>query len=499
MVLIYPEITDYSSDFAYVTKNLFYPLATYARTRNTQIHIRSKHAFWFGDVHLKNWERIANGEFADIFVPSMEETEDKAMELTVAGRMGFWASGAVNEWGTRGVLDNAGYNRIRQHAYQRLPNHHLRQNIYALANGATHINNFQSNSDYMSLVWELVAKGALYIPKKSEILSISPVHLSMTNHPDSYFLEQATYVKWLVNYDETIEENNKLVFGRMNGTWMGSPVNEWDFSAYAVNEIERRLNFIPSYNNGMVLITPVQNGYFAKIDVPRGKLTDHLHPIYKDIMTEFITDGRNYYSADSSKIYQPEIYFDTLKTAIEEKATLLPLTVSGDVGWVVAQTDKRHLRLTIIDGGWINPSDKTVSVSFHTVSPIRMKDILDNTTFDISNPSDVSVDIPCGMFRFIDIELAEDFIINTDNDTINTGSLHIYPNPATDYIKVDFQPTTETAQFQIFDISGKLVYQTIENSIPNIKNTVEFDVANLAKGTYVIYWLEENLSGKFVK
>ena len=30
-----------------------------------------------------------SGEYADVFVPSMEETTDKTMELSLAGRMGM--------------------------------------------------------------------------------------------------------------------------------------------------------------------------------------------------------------------------------------------------------------------------------------------------------------------------------------------------------------------------------------------------------------------------
>ena len=41
----------------------------------------------------------------------------------------------------------------------------------------------------------------------------------------------------------------------------------------------------------------------ADTDAPRGKLTDHLHPLYKDITCEFITNGRHYLSADGNQTY----------------------------------------------------------------------------------------------------------------------------------------------------------------------------------------------------
>jgi lambda-carrageenase len=88
---------------------------------------------------------------------------------------------------------------------------------------------------------------------------------------------------------------------------------------------------------------------------------------------------------------------------------LLPLTVSGDVAWVATQTSPTHLRLTLIDSGYINPKSRTAKVRFHTVEPVKMVDLLSGDNFDLSTPSSTEVDIPCGLFRFIDIELKEPF------------------------------------------------------------------------------------------
>ena len=157
----------------------------------------------------------------------------------------------------------------------------------------------------------------------------------------------------------------------------------------------------------LILITPIQNGALAKKDVPRGKLVDKLHPIYKNILKEYITDGRSYISADGKQTFAADTYYKSIKEDIKKSAKLLPLTVSGDVGWVVAQTDKKHLRLTIVDGGYINPSEKEITVTFHTAKPLKMMDILSKETFNLKNTKSVKVIIPCGSYRFIDIELKE--------------------------------------------------------------------------------------------
>jgi hypothetical protein len=276
--------------------------------------------------------------------------------------------------------------------------------VYNISYGARYINNFPVDQEYMSLLWELIAKGVLYVPKRSEIVSFSPIHLSITN-PDEDYLNEGNNVKWTTFYDKDFEENNPFVFSRLNGTWPGAPVAEWDFSRYAAGVKERRLNYLPPYENGLVLITPVQNGSFATKNPPRGVMTDYLHLLYKDIMKEYITDGRYYYSADGKNKYAADKYYKTIEAEIKKCSKLLPLTVSGDVAWVAAQTSTNHLRLTVIDSGYINPEARTATVKFHAVKPLKMVDLLDNTIFNINNPSAVKVDIPCGMFRFIDIEI----------------------------------------------------------------------------------------------
>jgi hypothetical protein len=404
-VLIYPELEDHSDDFAWVMEDFFYPLATYGQAKNANIFVRTKHNFWQGNIYLPMWDRVRSGEFADVFVPAMEETTDKSVDISIAGRIGIWASGAVNSWGTRAVPDNPSFDRSRQFSQIRLPNNYLRYLIFHMANGAQYLNNLISDPDYISVLWDLVAKGALYIPKPNEIVSLSPVHLSMLT-PDEHYLFEGSSLKWSTFYDEAVGNNDNYVFSRNNASWPAAKVTDWDFSRYAGNVKDRRQNFIAGYPNGMVLITPPQQGANADLTAPRGALKDHLHPLYKDILKEFYTDGHKYYSADGNQTYDANQYYTTVENQIKASAQLIPLTVSGDnVAWVVSQTSPTNLRLTIIDGGYLNPGQRKAKVKFQTVAPISMTDILDGTTFNLNNTAAVSVDIPCGGFRFIDIEL----------------------------------------------------------------------------------------------
>lgn len=405
IVMIYPEMNGSSEDFTQVMDDHLYPLADYAKTRNGNIFVRNKDVFWQGAVHLPAWSKLVSGEFSSVFTSGLEETTDKTQDMSLVGRMGLWAAGSLDTWGMRCSRDNPSFDRSRQISYQRLNNHFLRTMVYSMACGASFLNVTYVNPEHQSFAWELVAKGALYVPKREQIVSFNPVHVSITS-PQEHYLNEAENNKWTTFYDRNYEETHPGVFTHMNGSWPGAPVTDWDFSSYASGVKDRRQNFIPPFHNGKVLVTPVQNGALADATAPRGKMKDHMHPIYQNILKEYITDGINYISEDGNTTYDADTYYTQIKQDIEAGASQLPITVSGDqVGWVVAQTSPTHLRLTLVDGGYINPDDRKVTVKFNTVSPVAVKDLLDNKTFNVVNGA-AEVDVPCGLFRFIDVELS---------------------------------------------------------------------------------------------
>lgn len=171
---------------------------------------------------------------------------------------------------------------------------------------------------------------------------------------------------------------------------------------------QRRLNFLPPYPNGLVLITPPQAGVFADTNAPRGKLTDHLHPLYRNGMKEYITDGRNYLSTDGKDTFAADVYYQTVEADIKAASARIPLTVTGNVAWVAAESAPNHIRLTLVDSGYINPGDRTAVITFHTVTPVAVTDILTSERFTVDSGKVARVRVPRGLFRFIDVQIEED-------------------------------------------------------------------------------------------
>lgn len=413
-IYIYPEMNHTDKDFGFVMKNQVYPLVEFMGTIKSNVAFRAKNVFWQGQVYTKDWEPVVSGKYAAEVIPILEETTDKTQDLSIAGRMGLWTAGSVDGWGVRCSRDDPSFDRSRQFSSQKLSNHVLRKTVYSLACGANYIHN-SAESDteeleyHASLAYELLVKEALYVPKRNEILSFSPVHLSMYK-PQEIYLQEGEDHKWWIYFDKNREETQPKVFSHMNASWLGGTLTPWDFSTYASGVIDRRQNIIPPYPNGMVLITPVQNNALRENNSVRGNLADNLHPFYKSILKEYITDGVDYLSADGKQRYKADEFYKQIKKDIEEGAKKLPVLVKGEkTGWVVAQVSPTHLRLTLVDGGYLAPMDRKVKVMLNNLSVKKVCDILDGISYNITDNS-FDVTVPCGMFRFIDIELQKPFM-----------------------------------------------------------------------------------------
>ncbi|MEM0965851.1 MAG: hypothetical protein AAGJ81_06865 [Verrucomicrobiota bacterium] len=410
-VLSWAEVQATGSEMKYPIDRLFREIANHLSTRNGMMAFNNKHLFWGSTVHREVWSDFISGEFKEVFSTCMEESTSKTGELSLSHRLGLWASGCFDIWGMRTTRDNTSFDRTREIAAQIVPNHFLRHMVYRLAYGARYSHSSYSDMDYQSLVWELVASGALYLPRREEIVSFSPVHFGVKSEPDERYVKGNVISKWSTYYDAAEQSANPMVIGRLEGCWVGARNTEWDFSTFAAGVLDRRQNFIPPYPHGMVLTTPVENGLYASRADSRERLRYNLHPLYRNRMTEIITDGRNYIEADGSATYAANsaYFYSTVRPAVENAKSLLPIYLSGDeVGWVCAQSAPNRLRLTLVDSGYLNPGDRLVTIHFNTVKPVAVTDLLSNESIAINGDSS-AVLVPLGMFTFLDIELSEPF------------------------------------------------------------------------------------------
>ena len=87
--------------------------------------------------------------------------------------------------------------------------------------------------------------------------------------------------------------------------------------------------------------------------------------------------------------------------------------------------------------------------------------------------------------------------VNT-NELISNNQFKIYPNPVKDIINIEYTSFTNTpVWFELYDITGKLVYKTTENSSTNANLLKELNISKLDAGTYFLMITQNKTKNAF--
>jgi len=80
----------------------------------------------------------------------------------------------------------------------------------------------------------------------------------------------------------------------------------------------------------------------------------------------------------------------------------------------------------------------------------------------------------------------------------------VFPNPAFDYIQAEFSVSTaQQVDFSIYDITGRIVDKLYTTHCKKGKNLIQFNIAPLAKGTYILKGVNNDgaiiMTNKFIR
>jgi hypothetical protein len=171
----------------------------------------------------------------------------------------------------------------------------------------------------------------------------------------------------------------------MDTYWGGSVTRADDFSAYAMNVRQRTCNFLPQLPYGLVPIIPAHAANQGR---------------FRETIT---TDGEVFYDG-SGQSHSASAYRPVVEQALKAAAARLPFTVVGPAHWSAVKLDEKHLRVTLIDPGYLDPAARTVEVVFQRAKVTTCRDVLSGETLPLRQGR-LAVTIPAGVFRIIDLEL----------------------------------------------------------------------------------------------
>ena len=382
--LIYPEMTQTNEAMVYGIRKQLLPVAELCRKHGkAKLILRNKSVFWNANCYLDFWRKILlDSDYADVIVPSMEETNDRCQSVSLAGTVGLWLAGSFDRVSARAVTDNANFCRFWEWSSQQLHSHLLRAMVLRASLGADRflMNSYQGDPNQLSVLYKMLDKGIVAIPQRDQLLSLSPVCIGM-GEPDAAFVKHGNNGHKINAY----EPNQKpMVFDRLDTYWAAAPTAAHDLSRYGFGSKRRMLDFLPTYPYGLVPILP------AETDL--GTI-----PALSEMVK---TDGAVFH--ENGKAVAPPDYRATMEAKLKAGAAKLPILVQGQVAWSVVRLDANHVRIILLDSGYLDPAPREAEILFQNLVPEWCRDILAGEQIEIRG-NHATLTVPAGSLRILDI------------------------------------------------------------------------------------------------
>lgn len=373
-----------------VVEQILLPVAELCQKHDKKIIFRNKNIFWNGTSYVPYWRKVLlDSGFEEVFIPALEETNCRTAELSLAGRLGLWLTGSFKQWSCRMVTDNANFDRMWEWAGHQVLSHHLRHLVSRASLGSAVFFNSIHQGPFTGELYEqlipfydMLEKGIIHIPDRDELLSVADVCLGLTSPPSQQYLRHGINGH---DYRFPDDTHPQMVFDQLDCYWAGSPLPSHDFSRFGLGVDRRMCNYLPTTPYGMVAIVPDDTDISP---------TRFRHKVS--------TDGAFYFDSNGAR-FSPEAFKPKVETLLADAADRLPIRVQGEAHWSVVRLDPTHVRVTLIDPGYLDPAGREVEVILQHIDAVSCQDILSRKTLPIKNKR-ISIKILMGTMRIVDIE-----------------------------------------------------------------------------------------------
>jgi hypothetical protein len=382
---VFPELERIDESMKNAVHQHILPLADLCQKHRKKILLRNKNIFWTGTCYEDLWwDILKNKKYKDVFVMSMEETDDHLQSWSLAGRTGLWITEYFDVVSGRAVTDNSNWLRSWEWCSTQHLSNQIRSMSLARMYGADffHVNLYTGNEEKMIPFYKMLEKGILPKPDRKSLVSLSGLAIGMMTPPDEDYIQHGINHHRMKSY---LPGEEMKVINNMDCYWGGSPVPDYDFTRYAFNSKRRMTNFLSQAPYGNIAVIP------AETDISD----------YSQFDAMIVTDGKYWYD-ESGKSFTAEEYKPIVSAALEEAAEKLPIRVKGEVSWAAVQLDSTHTRVLLLDPGYLDPADVEAVIQLKERAGERAFDILSKEELFIAK-NEIKITVPMGILRIIDI------------------------------------------------------------------------------------------------
>ncbi len=374
------------------------------RTYNRKMILRESAAFWMKVItEPRLFELFFNGKYKDVLVPCAEEATGLNMDLCVAARVGLWATGLVNTWGTRVIGDQLRLNNLfiwdsimAGHPFLRILIAHaaMGASLFMLHHG---MDNASGESSFCptekKLYWtgvgeestvmflHLLGKGLLLPPERNNIAGLSGTALSLERISERLEDEIADWLNY-GGYTKAQSEKH-YVISKFRLYWAMANAFTSDFAYVAYGKYRYYGRHIP----------------VSKYGYPPLVSELMIRKASENFSRRIVTDGDIYrldnkeYSADDGR--------EKVIQRLEAGAEGLMFRTDDHVFLQFMKTGSSAYRLYLVDPELLEPRQRKITVSILPDNHFHVVDVLDGRRIEVANDS-FEVVIPAGYFRILE-------------------------------------------------------------------------------------------------
>ena len=383
-------------------EHFYKPLAELCLKYGRKLNMtKNKGIWWISSPALPEvHDALFGGERYTISGASTEDSNSRTPEMNILGRSGLWLAGLTDHLYVNANSDLFSFNRFFQWEYPRHGHPYFRRLVaHTLLGGSMfdirYMDKMPTDSGFVfsqmgresaEIFYHMLGKDILMKPEREQVRGFNPIGFAV--HPPSR--------AWLADAHnghnpETwrdSEELNQAIIPHNGAAW-----GMTNTPAHALQHIlfhkERQFGCnIPATPYGLVAFVPAQAD---RTNVPGIKEWWHTDGTY--IWKE---DGKKYTGAEAAQLLQQ----DFSRAASE----LLFRYEGDDVFLQTLEVSPGVFRLYLIDPGWLDPADRTVTIIPKFSQRQQVKDLLSGEDLQTDDAGRFEITVPAGAIRIVEVK-----------------------------------------------------------------------------------------------
>ena len=383
-------------------KHYYQPLSDLCVRYGAKFNItKNKGLWWASTVSIPE---VYRGMFGDLkrqrlTVGSTEDSNSRTPELNLLGRSGLWLAGDMDYIYINTNSDLFSFNRFFQWEYPKHGHPYFRRLVaHTLLGGSMfhfrHLGGHDTEDGYeFTQMWRestdlflhMVGKGIIGKPDRTQVRGFNKIGF-VVHTPSEKWLRDAHNGHSPQSWKDDDELNNAII--PHNGVnWGMTNTPDHALQKVLLHKERQFGNNIPATPYGLIAFVPEQTDLSNVSGI-----TDWWH-----------TDGIYAWKNGGPKLTGMEAA-KAIKADFTESAKELDFSYTGDdVFMQVIEVEPGRFWVYLIDPGWLDPSDRSISLHAKDPKITSSRDILSGSDLPFENGKS-SLSVPAGSMRVIEVK-----------------------------------------------------------------------------------------------